>query len=339
MSRAVQKALRLLAWVLLCTLPPQLLRAQVAAQFEPEELSLSALTSAFGGTTLGSSAKVILINAANGRPLVGEIILGHNVVDTTAQNTIIYTKRVVSATGDASNQAFIPGIVPHCYEAGMAAHANGYNLHQTWGLGPVCADPYVPPPRPDVPKENCPVLLDLQQDGFHLSGPDPAVRFDIDADGTPDEIAWTQAGEDEAFLCWDRNRNGVIDDGRELFGYSTPLLSGGLAKVGYRALAELDQAELGGNRDGKVDAGDRTFRELRAWVDRNRDGVSQPHEIHTLEEVGVVALEYGYQTTRLRDSYGNLFRYVSRAAMRGPSGAVRYWPTFDVIFGELQGSD
>jgi len=202
-------------------------------------------------------------------------------------------------------------------------------------VGPVCADAYEPPPKPDAPKENCPVLLDLEQDGFHLSGPDPAVRFDIDADGTPDSIAWTQAGEDDAFLCWDRNRNGLIDDGRELFGYSTPLLSGALARVGYRALAELDEAQLGGNGDGKVDSGDRTYRELCAWIDANRDGVSQPSEIHTLDTVGVVVLEYGYRTTRITDLYGNLFRYISSAEMRTAAGELRSWPTFDVVFGEV----
>jgi hypothetical protein len=169
--------------------------------------------------------------------------------------------------------------------------------------------------------------------GFHLSGPHPAVTFDIDADGTPDHIAWTKAGEDDAFLCWDRNHNGVIDDGRELFGYATPLLSGRQARVGYRALAELDRPEFGGNLDGKIDAQDAKFRELCAWIDKNRDGISQADEILTLEEAGVVALDYNYATTRLRDAYGNLFRYVSRAQMRTPSG-VRTWPTYDVLFAE-----
>jgi hypothetical protein len=231
-----------------------------------------------------------------------------------------------------SEQATIPGVVTHCYETGLIAHVNAYNLHKTWSVGPICAELYEPPPRPEVPKENCPVLLDLNQDGVHLSGPDPGVHFDIDADGIQDEIAWTAAGGDDAFLCWDRNRNGIIDDGRELFGYATPLTTGGPAKVGYRALAELDQPAYGGNGDGKIDADDLAFRELCAWGDVNRDGISQPAEIHTLGEVGVVALRYNYRTIHLRDAFGNLFRYVSSADMLSSSGAVRSWPTFDVIF-------
>jgi len=190
----------------------------------------------------------------------------------------------------------------------------------------------LPPPLIEIPRENCPVILDLQLDGFHLSGTDPAVHFDINADGIPEAIAWTKSGEDEAFLCWDRNHNGLIDDGRELFGYATPLLAGGRAEIGYRALAELDRPELGGNLDGKVDAKDLKFSELCAWVDANRDGISQPRELYSLDQVGVVYLEYDFITTRIADPFGNLFRYRSRAGMLTPSGAVRPWPTYDVIF-------
>ncbi len=104
--------------------------------------------------------------------------------------------------------------------------------------------------------------------------------------------------------------------------------------MGYRALAELDSQEIGGNRDGVVDAADAGFASLCVLVDRNRDGVSQPQEMSGLDRVGVAALEYRYKVTRLRDSYGNLFRYVSTVRMRTPSGALRPWPSFDVIFAE-----
>ena len=215
----------------------------------------------------------------------------------------------------------------------MAAHANAFNLHISDNIGPRCTVlvDITPPPPPD---ENCPILLDLELNGFHLSGADPAVSFDIDADGALDPIAWTKAGEDDAFLCLDRNHNGVIDDGRELFGHATPLVSGHRARVGYRALEELDGPELGGNQDNRIDALDSMFRELCAWVDSNRDGLSQTDEIHSLDEVGVAALEYDYRPTRMWDQYGNLFRYVSRVEMRSESGELRVWPTYDVIFAE-----
>lgn len=186
----------------------------------------------------------------------------------------------------------------------------------------------------DKPKENCPVILDLKGDGIHLSGTNPAVGFDIDADGIKDRIAWTGVAEDDAFLCMDRNHNGIIDDGTELFGYATPLISGQPAKVGYRALSELDRPDLGGNHDGKIDAMDEMFSDLHVWQDRNRDGISQANEIYTLDQVEVVALDFKYKSRHLTDAYGNVFRYESRVDMHTPSGGVVSWPSFDVIFAE-----
>ncbi|HKI03823.1 MAG TPA: hypothetical protein VKK31_17715 [Thermoanaerobaculia bacterium] len=285
---------------------------------------------------MNSFARAILYNTSNGdRAYNTQVILGHRVYDIDSGVSIIYQGQIVSDIGYANSFAsHLEGTWGHCYGAGMVVHVNSDNLHVPYASPVDCIELPEPLPDPDPPDENCPILLDLRQDGFHLSGPNPAVSFDIDADGIPDRIAWTKAGEDEAFLCLDRNHNGVIDDGSELFGFATPLLSGRRAKIGYRALAELDLPALGGNNDGTVDAGDSSFADLCAWVDGNRDGVSQTNEIRTLPQVGVVRLQYHYRTIHLTDPSGNLFRYVSSVLMRSPSGAIRSWPTFDVIFTE-----
>jgi hypothetical protein len=312
--------------LIFCLALPQGLNAQVRIF---KELTLKAFRfqrNAF----FHSYSRAYLYNGSDGRRIYSQIILGHGVADDT-EGFPVFQSSTISENGYAnSTTGDLPGITEHCYSALIAVHANAYNLHETLGQSSECIPS--PPEKPEAPEENCPVLLDLDQDGFHLSGPSPAVRFDIDADGLPDSIAWTRSNDDDAFLCLDRNQNGVIDDGSELFGYATPLLSGQRARVGYRAMADLDRAELGGNEDGRVDSDDPAFRSLCAWIDVNRDGISQLAEIHTLEQVGVVSLDYQYQATHLRDSFGNLFRYVSSARMRSPSGAVRSWPTFDVIF-------
>ncbi len=288
------------------------------------QYSASAFVSSFARATL---------YGPNGR-LYEEINLNHK-VENSNNHRIRYQEQFVSPIGYANSVTGIMDVEFGCYTSTAVAHANAYNLHSNEIRGPACTD-YIhlgePPPPP--PKENCPILLDLRLDGFHLSGSNPPVRFDIDADGAAEEIAWTEAGGNDAFLCWDRNHNGAIDDGRELFGYATPLASGKPAKVGYRALEELDGPELGGNEDGKVDARDSKFRELCVWNDTNRDGVSQAEEIQSLDSVRVAALEYAYKQTRVRDQYGNLFRYVARVEMRSGTGDLRPWPTYDVIFAE-----
>src|SRR4051812_8084376 len=194
MSAPTRAAVRVLALLIVWALTPQLVKAQVAPDIV-SEITLGAFTPPpqLGGPSVISSVKATLINLANGQRLFSQLIAGHGVADLTA-NTAIYQKRLVSEVGDASEQATIPGVVTHCYENALSAHVNAYNLHKNWGFGPICVEPYEPPPHPEVPKENCPILLDLEQDGFHLSGPDPAVHFDIDGDGIQDEIAWTEAG-------------------------------------------------------------------------------------------------------------------------------------------------
>lgn len=233
------------------------------------------------------------------------------------------------ATGTYYVRLTASGAAGDCFSGYTQADADwpdGFSRERTSvSAGDVCL-----PGRP----ENCPIVLDLGMNGVHLSGTNPPVSFDINADGAPNMIAWTQAGSDDAFLCLDRNGNGRIDDGSELFGYATPLASGAPAVVGYRALAEFDSAAQGGNADGKIDAGDAIWSHLCVWRDSNRDGQSGPGEISPLSSTTVAALDYSYVQTGITDQYGNEFRYVSHAWMRraGANTPARLWPTFDVIF-------
>lgn len=90
---------------------------------------------------------------------------------------------------------------------------------------------------------------------------------------------------DDAFLVLDRNGNGTIDNGTELFGDSTPLAGGGTAEDGFAALAQEDT-----NGDGVVDADDARFADLRVWRDLNQDGVSQANELQTLQQAGIESI-------------------------------------------------
>jgi hypothetical protein len=303
-------------------------------QFLFKDLTLDAYLR-FRFPVVHSFSKITLYDNRGQRIYNAQVILAHQVADDTRLQ-LRFNAQIVTEIGLAnSTTGDLQGDYEDCYSARMAGHATAFSVHVSDLVTGRCIPPEpVRVEPPETPPENCPVVLDLGQDGFHLSGLDPAVSFDIDADGTPDRIAWTSRGGDDAFLCLDRNHNGAIDDGTELFGYATPLLSGRPARIGYLALAELDELVTGGNQDGKIDANDSMFGALCAWNDRNRDGISQPEEVRSLSQVGVDALEYEYRTLHLRDTFGNLFRYASRVEMRDPAGGGRSWPTFDVIFTE-----
>jgi hypothetical protein len=161
---------------------------------------------------------------------------------------------------------------------------------------------------PDCPI--CPVGLDLQGNGLKLTGPTPAVHFDLDADGDPDRTSWTHMQTKDGWLVLDRNQNGLIDDGRELFGNATPMmLSGNRAIHGFEALEEFDRWALGGNEDGVIDAGDAIFGALQVWLDKNRDAVSQPGELLTLSELSIESISLSYFRDDGEDQWGNTFRW------------------------------
>jgi len=150
-----------------------------------------------------------------------------------------------------------------------------------------------------------PIVIDTLGDGFDLTNVAAGVRFDMTATGRPLQVAWIQA--DEAWLALDRDGNGTIDNGAELFGDATRLGNGQLARNGFEALAEFDV-----NGDGMITAADPVYAQLRLWQDVNHNGFSEINELIPLAQQNVAGIEVAYQESRRRDRYGNEFRYRAR---------------------------
>ena len=125
-----------------------------------------------------------------------------------------------------------------------------------------------------------PIIFDLNNDGIFSSGVEDGVFFDYEGDGFAERTAWMSEGD--GMLVRDINKNGIIDDGSELFGDRTLLSNGKLAKSGFEALLDLDS-----NEDGIINEADSAFNELKIWIDKNRDGISQSDELFTLKELGI----------------------------------------------------
>jgi len=154
-----------------------------------------------------------------------------------------------------------------------------------------------PAPRRD------PLVLDLDGDGIETLGQQAVTYFDHDANGFAELTGWVSG--DDGFLALDRDGDGRISDGGELFGDHTVLASGVVAANGLQALAEWDLAANGGNDDGVIDAGDNVWSNLRVWRDQDADGFSDAGELFTLGDLGINAINLGFSDTGVSDGLGN----------------------------------
>ena len=163
-------------------------------------------------------------------------------------------------------------------------------------------DPYT---LPNIfPRVYDPLTLDLNNDGkistLNLSN---GVYFDHNKDGVAFKSSWI--GKEDGILVFDKNNNGLIDNGNELFGNFTEIEESKFAINGYHALSLQDT-----NNDGKINSLDENFSKLKIWQDLNEDGVSQSNELKTLKEHGIKSISLNFtksiNNNVLKDSSNNI---------------------------------
>lgn len=121
-----------------------------------------------------------------------------------------------------------------------------------------------------------PLVINIDSDVASIR--DQTFTFDIDADGTAEEIS--RLGPGSGFLALDKNGDGVINDGSELFGAKTG--------NGFAELAEYDE-----DGNGWIDENDSVFNNLKVWV-QDENGTDR---LVGLAQAGVGAIYLGSADT------------------------------------------
>ena len=137
-------------------------------------------------------------------------------------------------------------------------------------------------PNDDKPETYDPLVIDLNNDGIKGTNLDYKINFDLDNNGFKEATSWID--NNDAFIAIDKNNNGTIDNGSELFGnksisnnayaYTNPN-----AKNGFESLKEFDS-----NNDDIINEKDKEFTNLLLWQDKNSNGISETDELIKLSD-------------------------------------------------------
>lgn len=147
----------------------------------------------------------------------------------------------------------------------------------------------------DTRRTQDPLVINFDGNAAQLSS--HRFAFDLNADGQTESINFVAPGS--GFLALDRNGDGRINNGSELFG--------GTTGNGFGELAKLDS-----DHNGWIDENDAAYDQLRVWT---RD--ARGDRLSTLREAGVGAISLAQVSTpfALKDSSNDLLGQIRSSSV------------------------
>lgn len=127
----------------------------------------------------------------------------------------------------------------------------------------------------DAARKTDPLVINFGGNAAQLT--DATFRFDLNSDGHAETLHQLAAGS--GYLVLDRNHNGKVDNGQELFGPA----SGN----GFADLARLDE-----DGNGWIDENDSAWQQLQVWIPQ-----AEGNQLQGLAQLGVGALALQHQAT------------------------------------------
>lgn len=153
-----------------------------------------------------------------------------------------------------------------------------------------------------------PLLVDLNGDGIKTTDIHNGTYFDHDNNSFAEKTAWVSS--DDGILVFDKNNDGIINNGNEVFGDNFTKADGSKASSGFDALASLDS-----NNDGVINSGDEMFNSIKIL---KGDGT-----LMTLSEAGITSISLASSESGTVDENGNTqLRISSFTKADGSTGEI-----------------
>lgn len=132
----------------------------------------------------------------------------------------------------------------------------------------------------------CPLVFVPPQQSVQF---EPGPAFNWSGGASCEGTDWPSSAT--PWLALDRDGDGQISSGAELFGTGTRAAGANRARHGFEALAQLDV-----DADGAITPRDPAWSALVLWSDHDRDGQSSPDELRSLDSVGLHSLSLGHKS-------------------------------------------